>query len=87
MLDNAPNQPPKYRTKSWVKINDYSRRMYTTNSQTKFKTMTLKTSLCDYSDACILVSGTTAITGAGPDDAAIAADRNNKQIKKLCTIY
>ena len=30
----------------------------------------LMSSLCDYSDGYILVSGTTTITGAGADDAA-----------------
>ena len=25
LLDNTPNQPPKFRTKNWVKINDESR--------------------------------------------------------------
>ena len=30
----------------------------------------LKSSLCDYSDAYILVSGTIAITGGGADDNA-----------------
>ena len=35
----------------------------------------LKLSLCDYSDAYILLSGTVTVVGA--DDAAIAADGNN----------
>ena len=38
----------------------------------------LNSSLCDYSDAYILVKGTITAFGAGADDAAIAADRNNK---------
>ena len=38
-----------------------------------------KSSLCDNSDACILVSGTIIVTGAGVDDAVIATDRNNKK--------
>ena len=35
--------------------------MYNANSQTEFKTSMLKSSLCDYSDAYILVSGTTTV--------------------------
>ena len=31
--------------------------MHNTNSQIKFKTLMLKSSLCDYSDAYILVKG------------------------------
>ena len=38
------------------------------NSQIKFKTTMLKSSLCDYSDAYILVKGKITITGnAGPE--------------------
>ena len=32
LLDNAPNQPTKFRTKNWVEINDDSRGTYNTNS-------------------------------------------------------
>ena len=38
----------------------------------------LRSSLCDYSDAYILVSGTITITGAGADDAAKRLDERNK---------
>ena len=37
-----------------------------------------KSSLCDYSDAYMLLSGTITVVGAGAEDAARAADRNNK---------
>ena len=39
-----------------------SRGTYNTNSQIKFETSVLRSSLCDYSDACILVIGTITIT-------------------------
>ena len=58
LLDNTPNQPTKFRTKSWFEINDQSRGTYNTDSQIKFKNSILKSNLCDYSDAYILVSGT-----------------------------
>ena len=67
LLDNAPNQPNKFRTKDWVEINDNSRETYNTNSQIKFKNWMLRSSLCDYSDAYILLSGTITV-------AALAAD-------------
>ena len=47
------------------KTNDDSRRTYNTNRQMKLKPSTLKSILGDYSDPCILISGTTTITGAG----------------------
>ena len=39
----------------------------------------LKSSLCDYGDAYIFVSGTTTVVGGEADDAPRAADKNNKQ--------
>ena len=51
LLDNLPkNQPTKFRTKSWVEINDKSRGAYDTNNQIKFETSMPKSILCDYSD-------------------------------------
>ena len=40
----------------------------------------LKSSLCDYSDAYILVKGKITITGAGDDVAARQADERNKGV-------
>ena len=70
LIDDASNQPSKFKTKNWVEINDESRRTYDVNSQIKFKTTMLKSTLCDYSDAYILVKGRIKITGAGDDAAA-----------------
>ena len=38
----------------------------------------LKSSVCDYSDLCILLSGTIIITGAGVDGATKRLDERNK---------
>ena len=71
MLDNnLSNQPSKFRTKNWVKINDESKELYSSNSDIKFKTTMLRSNLCNYADAYILIKGTITITGAGADDAA-----------------
>ena len=51
---------------------------YNVHSQIKFKTTMLKSSLCHYSDAYILVKGTITIAGAG-DDAEL--DKQMKEIK------
>ena len=40
----------------------------------------LRSSLCNYADAYILVKGTITITGARDDDAARRADEINKGI-------
>ena len=68
MLDSAPNQPFKFRTRNWVEINDESRGTYTGND-IKFKTTMLRSNLCDYADAYTVAKGTITITGTGNDDA------------------
>ena len=57
LLDSTPNQLSQFKTKNWIEINYQSRRMYNTNSDIRFKATILKSSLCDYSDAYILVKG------------------------------
>ena len=57
LLDNTSNQSSKFRTKNWVEIDDKSKGTYNTNTQIKFKTSVLKSSLCNYSDSYILVKG------------------------------
>ena len=80
MLDSTPNQPTKFRTKNWVKINDDERGTYRSNSLIKFKTSMLRSILCDYSDAYVLVNVTITITGEGADDAEKRADEWEKGV-------
>ena len=88
LLDSTPNQLSKFRTKNWTDMNDQSRGTYNINSDIRFKTTMLKSSLCDYSDAYILVKGRITITGAGDDAAARQADEINKDlIFKNCTPF
>ena len=54
--------------------NDESRGTYNFNSQIKFKTTMLKSSLCDYSDASIFVKGKITIAEVGADAAARETD-------------
>ena len=49
--ENAANQPTKFRTNNWFEINDDCRGENKSNSQIKFKSPILRTSLCDYSNA------------------------------------
>ena len=65
LLDNTPNQLSEFRTKNWVKLSDDAGGRYNTNSQIKFKTSMWKSSLCDYSDICILVGGTITVPNTG----------------------
>ena len=79
LLDNTSNQPSKFRTKHWLEINDESRGEYNINSQIKSKNIMLKSSLCDYSDAYILVKETTTV----PNTTAANADANNAKKKVI----
>ena len=80
LLDDASNQPSKFKIKNWVEINDESRGTYDVGSQNKFKTTMLKSSLCDYSDAYIHVKGKITITGDGDNETAKCADKRNKGV-------
>ena len=51
LLDDSPNKTSKFRTRNWVEIDDESRGKYDDEKQIRFKTIMLKFSLCDYSDA------------------------------------
>ena len=68
LLDNIPNQPTKFETKNWIEINDACGK-YNENSQTKFKTAMLNSSLCDYSDAYIHIKETTTTPNTGTPEA------------------
>ena len=65
LIDDPSNQPSKFRAKNWVEINDESRGAYNVNSQM------LKSSLCDYSDAYILVKGTISVNNTAAAGAAV----------------
>ena len=84
--DNASNQSSKFRTKNPVEINDESRRAYSVNREINFKTSMLRSSLCDYSDAYILVKGNASVNNT---TAALAApnNRNKKVIFKNCALF
>ena len=81
MLDNTPNQLSKFRTKTWVEINDDARERYNINSPIKFKTSIIRSRLCDYSDAYMLVKGNIRVTNTAADGAA-PKSKNKKVIFK-----
>ena len=73
--DNTLNQPSKFKTRNWIEINDESR-----------GTSSLKSSLCDYSDAYILVKGTIGVNSTAAQGAA-ANNTNKKVIFKNCAPF
>ena len=86
LLNNASNQPSKFRTRNWLEINDESRGTYAGNS-IKFKTTMLRSNLCDYADAYILVKGRTTITGAVAGAVRRADERDKGVTFKNCAPF
>ena len=85
LLDNASNEPSKFRTKNWVEISDESRGTYNTNTRIKSKTTMLKSSLCNYS-VNILVKGKITVNNTAAADAD-ANNTNKKVIFKNCASF
>ena len=69
-----------------VEINDDIRGACSPNKQIRFKTAMLRSSLCDYSDAYILVKGNISVNNTAAS-AAAANDINEKVIFKNCTPF
>ena len=64
--------------KKWYVIDSESKGNYLHENPIKFLTNSLESSLCDYSDAYILVTGNTA---------AVGADNNKKVAFKNCAPF
>ena len=60
--DNESEQLSKFVTRQYVKVNSLSN-TYNENKSIRFKTPMLRSNLCDYSDAHILVKGTITVNG------------------------
>ena len=65
--DNESEQLSKFVTREYVKVNSLSN-MYNENKSIRVKTPMLRSNLCDYSDAYILVNGTITVAGNNQRD-------------------
>ena len=67
LLGEADNESPKFVTRKWYVINDQNKTGYGEGNKSgatiKLETKASKSSLCDYSDAYILVTGDITATG------------------------
>ena len=71
MLNDSSNEESKFATKKWYVIDSQTTKgKYKQGDTIKFETETVKSSLCDYSDAFILV--TRNITVAADDNTDVA---------------
>ena len=87
LLNDASNKPSKFRTRTWVEINDDMRGAYSRNKQIRFKTVILRSSLCDYSDAYILFKGNISDNNTAAAGAAAANNAAKKVIFKNCAPF
>ena len=64
LLNDSDNENSKFATKKWyiIDIDSESKGNYLLDNEVKFLTSSLESSLCDYSDACILVTGNITAT-------------------------
>ena len=67
--DNESEKLSKFLTREYVRVNSLSN-TYNENKSIRFKTPMLRSNLCDYSDAYILVKGTITVTAPGVNNNA-----------------
>ena len=53
---------PKFVTKKWIEVYDQSQGNYDVNKEIRIKTSILRSDLCDFSDAYIVVKGNITVT-------------------------
>ena len=71
LLGDVDNESSKFTTRKWYVISDQNNTVYgkgnEDNRTVKFETRVIKSNLCDYSDAYILVTGDITATGGNAD--------------------
>ena len=72
LLDNTFDKVPRFITKNkWIELHDqsgYAKNRYNPDKQIRFKTLMLRSDLCDYSDAYMVVKENITVTN--PDNDA-----------------
>ena len=81
LLNVSDDENSKFATKKWYIIDNESKGNYSHENPIKFLTSSLESSLCDYSDAYILVTGNTNVT-AGDNNTEVAF-QNCAPFKKM----
>ena len=63
LLNNSGNEYSRFATKKWNIIDSESNGNYSHKNPIKFLTISIESSLCDYSDTYILVTGNINVAG------------------------
>ena len=72
LLNDSSNEESKFATKKWYVIDSQTTKgKYKQGNTIKFETETIKSSLCDYSDAFILITGNITVNKANEPDIAL----------------
>ena len=53
---------PRFVTKKWIEVYDQSRENYNVTREIRIKTSMLRSDICDFNDAYIVVKGTITVT-------------------------
>ena len=77
-LNGFDNENSKFSTRKWYVFDSETKGIYSHENPIKFLTSSLESSLCDYSDAYILVTGNINVTGG---------DNNTKVVFKNCAPF
>ena len=83
LLNGSDNKNSKFAVRKWYNIDSEPRGNYSDANPIKFLTDSLESSLCDYSDAYILVTGNIAVVNG--DDNTKFAFRNCAPFRKCRT--
>ena len=67
LVNSESEKLSKFATRDYIKVNSLSN-TYNENMSIRFKTPMLRSDLCDYADAYILVNGTVTVAGNQPRD-------------------
>ena len=62
LLRNTSDKVLRFISKKWIEVYDQSGETYNTNKQTRFKTSMLRSDLCDFSVAYIVVKGIITVS-------------------------
>ena len=75
LLGNIPDKVPRFFIKKWIEVHDQSGETYNFNMQIRFKTSMLRSDLCNFSDAYIVVKGVATVSANERD-----GDEMNRQV-------
>ena len=78
LLNSSDNDNSEFATKKWYIIDSETKGNYLNDNEIKLLTSSLESSLCDYSDAYILVAGNINIT---------SSNNNTKAVFKNCAPF